>query len=549
MAPQHPTSRLADLAWISALWIVLVLLVWPAGDFPLNDDWSYAAAVRSLVEGGELELTGWTSMPLVAQVWLGGAVCKVFGFSFEALRLLSIVLGWLGLLATYALLREVGLDSAPARLGTILVAANPIYLNLACTFMTDVPFYAAAMGSLWWFARGLARESGASVALGTAAAGFATLIRQLGLAIPVAWALAAVLRARGARRGGADWLVALGPALLVGAVFVAFNVWLRGSHGVPELYWQKSSELARILTQEPVRFLARWPARLLAVFVYLGVFLFPVLVLVGRGGLRRRWPWVTVVTAGLLAGLAAGGKRMPLFGNVLFDLGVGPVTLRDPFIVSSGAWPQAPELLWWAVTAAGAFGAAMILVGSWRIARRNGRLSPRFWLVVGFSVVYMLPFSASNAFDRYLLPMLPPVLAAVFLGGHRWPAGRGARAWMVAWLLASAAIAVAGTRDYFAWNRARWAALDEAALAGVSPARIDGGFEFNGLHLYRESFTPPEERSWWWVEDDEYVVSLAPQAGYTEVGRHPFRRWLPPGRGHVLLLRRTETRSGEATAE
>src|SRR5712692_3184073 len=56
---------------VSCVWLLMVLLVNPAGEFPLNDDWSYSRAVQSLVEHGRLELTGFTSMPLIAQVLWG----------------------------------------------------------------------------------------------------------------------------------------------------------------------------------------------------------------------------------------------------------------------------------------------------------------------------------------------------------------------------------------------------------------------------------------------------------------------------------------------
>jgi hypothetical protein len=49
------------------------------------DDWSYARAVQSLIQNGRLELTGFTSMPLIAHVFWGALFCFPFGFSFTAL--------------------------------------------------------------------------------------------------------------------------------------------------------------------------------------------------------------------------------------------------------------------------------------------------------------------------------------------------------------------------------------------------------------------------------------------------------------------------------
>src|SRR5512133_1644077 len=107
----------------------MVLVANPAGGFPLNDDWSYSRAVLSLVEHGRLELTGFTSMPLIAQVLWGALFCLPFGFSFLALRVSTIVLGLIGILAIYQLFEEMKAKRAIALFGTAVVAANPLYFQ------------------------------------------------------------------------------------------------------------------------------------------------------------------------------------------------------------------------------------------------------------------------------------------------------------------------------------------------------------------------------------------------------------------------------------
>ena len=86
------TSALAIIT-VSGVWLFMVLLANPVGEFPLNDDWSYSRAVQNLIEHGRLELTGFTSMPLIAQVFWGALFCLPFGFSFTALRFYGEVWG------------------------------------------------------------------------------------------------------------------------------------------------------------------------------------------------------------------------------------------------------------------------------------------------------------------------------------------------------------------------------------------------------------------------------------------------------------------------
>ena len=86
-APVIPES--ADrraLIFLAVLWLAVIAVVNPTGDFPINDDWSYGLAVRSLISRHAWRPTDFTSMPLVAQALWGSLFCLPFGFSFTALR-------------------------------------------------------------------------------------------------------------------------------------------------------------------------------------------------------------------------------------------------------------------------------------------------------------------------------------------------------------------------------------------------------------------------------------------------------------------------------
>jgi hypothetical protein len=74
----------------SCVWLLMVLLVNPAGELLLNDDWSSSRTVPSLVEHGRLECTGFTSRPLIAQVLWSALFCLPFGFSSTALRVSTL---------------------------------------------------------------------------------------------------------------------------------------------------------------------------------------------------------------------------------------------------------------------------------------------------------------------------------------------------------------------------------------------------------------------------------------------------------------------------
>ena len=112
-------------------------------------------------------------------------------------------------------------------------------------------------------------------------------------------------------------------------------------------------------------------------------------------------------------------------------------------------------------------------------------------------------------------------------------------------LLASAALLVTwlafdtiALHDYFAFSRARWAAVDAVRAAGTSGDDLDGGFEVNGLLSYHPEKPFVEKEAWFLPKTRPPVMlSLGPVDGYSPAASYEFRRWLPPGSGVVYVLK------------
>jgi len=529
--------------WLLGLgWLAAIAVVDPRGEFPLNDDWAYAHPVRQLLETGFPELSGWTVPTLVAQVAWGALFCLPAGFSFEALRAAGLVAGGLGVLATDRLLREAGASPGRAFAGAALLAANPLYFNLSHTFMTDVPFTAASVGAAWLGLRWLRTGRDPALLGFVAATAVALLVRQLALALPLAAALVA-LRDRATRR----WAGL--PVLAAVAVLLAHAAWVRTTQPVTGMQDLPVREALALWQRDAPAYAALVLGRVASVSLYLGLCAAPALLLVPRARPWRR-PDLGVATAAgaLLAAALATGGLLPRLPNVWFDLGLGPATLRDHYLLGRPSWPSAGAGTWAVLTAiAWAGGVALAARASAALAGLRARdpvdatRQRTGALALATLGLYVPVIAAVSLGDRYLLFALPFVLLVVVATGTRPIARPGLRTVAaVALLLASAGFAVAGTHDYLAWNRARWAALERLEREGIGAERIDGGFEYNGLRRYRYPFRPRPGRSWWWVDDDEYVVAFGPLPGYDERFALPFRRWLPPGEGKVAVLQRRD---------
>jgi len=77
---------------LAGTWLLLWLVMQPAGNTPFNDDWAYAFAARSIAETGQFRLTGFSAPNLIAQAYWGALFCLPFGFSFTALHASTLAL-------------------------------------------------------------------------------------------------------------------------------------------------------------------------------------------------------------------------------------------------------------------------------------------------------------------------------------------------------------------------------------------------------------------------------------------------------------------------
>ncbi|MCF6291491.1 MAG: glycosyltransferase family 39 protein [Desulfobacterales bacterium] len=550
----------APVFLLCCLWLVMVVAVNPVGDFPLNDDWSYGETVRILIEEGRFHLTGWVSMPLIAQVGWGALFCLPTGFSFTSLRLSTLVLGLAGVITVYMLLRECSASRNEALFGAALLAVNPLYLNLSNTFMTDVPFLATAMLALLSLIRGIRSGKTAYLWTGVFFSVLATMIRQLGLVVPLSFAVGYLLR-NGVN--GRNLLKAFAPLAVTVAALLAYETFIKSTIGLPDLYHLKSGLLVRsLLSFEPALILttAQYLGELL---VYLGLFLLPfTFVSPGRHEMRSPpgeqmiFPVIAISLAGAITALLAGlGILMPLQGNILHRAGLGPVRLYDVATLGLRHPATLPETTWLIITFLGITGiirfVLFFLLPGKKLTNDIGsgrREKWLIWMLVSACLIYAVPICITGFFDRYILFMVPLVAMLLVLLRRNTGLDRAPVIPVTSILLlfAIGGFSVAGTHDYLAWNRARWLGLAELTEGKGIPAElIDGGFEFNGLYAYDAGFTPvtgPDghELSWWWVRRADYIISMGPVPGYAEVARYPFPRWLPPGEGTVFVQHRQE---------
>lgn len=232
---------------------------------------------------------------------------------------------------------------------------------------------------------------------------------------------------------------------------------------------------------------------------------------------------------------------MPLIPSQVALDGLGPALERPPLT----------HLLWrgWSLlTWLSCVSLLATLHMSWRLWQQL-RLAQTSWsergcaaLLVAFTSIYMLPLLGINThFDRYVLPCGIAALGLLCMtsAGLQWRRSYAALAGCC--VLAGTLFAGAVAHDYFALQRVRWQLLDWLVVEqGISPRRIQGGFEFNGWALFDARQLKPGAKGWW-VHDDEFLVGISPRPGYALMQARQIPVWLPFSPSQLQVLQRLPT--------
>lgn len=527
---------------------LLLLAAWPFGATRVNDDWQMYLSAFRFAREGEVFIPNYSAMGMVGWTVPVGALLGLVGESFLLPRLLTMATIPLTGLFAYLAAREWRVGRGDALLVSIAVSTSPVLFWLSTSFMTDAPWHCAWVGAIWLWSRALRTGRLLDWVGGAALVAWASWVRIPVVALPLAATCALLWCGSRVRRGSGVWASVTG-SFVLGAV--AFSLWYRWGHGPTDAYGYKSEFSIELMASYA-------PGALFATVVYAGVFLFPLLPLVWPAERsERRAALGCGAVAGALAlaqakfGFLTGvTKSMPYLMNVLYDLGLGPLTLTDTAREGGPPPVDLPGLVQVGVgVGAAALGGALVCL----LVRRTWgavteRRSPQVVLVAGALVLYAgaaILFSKPRAplFDRYLVALALP--AALLLlrpspDPDSAPVSRGRRMWAAVLVAVVALFSVAGTWDYHRFNDARFRLGRRALELTGDTTRVDAGAEFNLFHNYQLSHTGQfEHPQWWkgWLAYPEYVVATREREGFEVVDREPLFNLVGLHRWDLLLLR------------
>ncbi|MFL6451845.1 MAG: ArnT family glycosyltransferase [Bryobacteraceae bacterium] len=117
--------------------IASIVIANPFVDSSFNDDWSYSDTALKLAQTGRIHYNGWGSPTILFQSAWAALFIRLYGFSFDLLRVIAIPFSVGFVCLTYFLGRRLGLHREFAGFAALTVGVSPLFVPLAASFMTE----------------------------------------------------------------------------------------------------------------------------------------------------------------------------------------------------------------------------------------------------------------------------------------------------------------------------------------------------------------------------------------------------------------------------
>ena len=465
------------------LFAVCFLVSWPVAEMGFNDDWSYIKSAQVFAQTGHLVYNGWATAMLGWQIAWGALFVRIFGFSFTAVKISTLPIAMGALLLFHIIQNRFGISPRNAVIGTLTLGLSPMFMPLAASYMTDVPGLFVELLCLYLCQRAVAASTRKAAIAWLSCAAASSLVG--GTARQIAWlGVLVMVPATG-------WFLRKRRGVLLSSSFL----WAGGFMGVLWCsHWfaaQPYSIPERIPNLRSLHLLD--PAEplflILSEILCLMLMVFPVLVGWLPAIRRAKMPDVLLITYTLLIWAVyqlLSKSALPWIGNIIL---LEFSSERD----ATAVWSFQHFSLPFAARFVGSLlviAAALVFLAIAHLKFRHvdtprflARRDAAFWLLGPFMLSYLvllLPRALlADILDRYALGLLPFAIIIFSRLYQDWVA-RDLPVICVFTVALYAVLGIAGTHDWFAWQRARLEAINEVRATGVRRTEIQGGLEYDG---------------------------------------------------------------------
>jgi hypothetical protein len=526
----------------------IIVFVNPLGNFPLNDDWHYAYPVKTLIENGEYQLHSYFSPNIFLQVIWGYLFCLIPNeFSFTYLRFSTLVTAFFCGFVFFQIIRsQKNCSFYESLFLTIFFVFNPLFFSLSFSFMTDVPFLLLCLTSIFFYKKYLEKEKTQFRILGGSLAIAALFIRQPGVLILIAaeFSIFLIYFFDKIKRDDSIATIFRNKKIfgfvfsILSGMLVYFFIenYLKFWLNTDEYYISVGGEYLNTLKEDPSLFIFQFAKRSLMTVFYMGLFCFPLISIffekIREVQLHQKWIFIVLVLFNLSVTylLFKNEFIFPFGGNVFYNLGLGPVLLKDIYVLNLPVGFEIPNYIFISLGfICQILGCYIFLFFGKRIIRAFQKpLEHKFFLMlVLINILYLGAMMIFSYFDRYLLLLFVSILVIIYneKSKKRFYQYRS----LVILTILFGYFSMVATKDYLTWNRVSHVAYEKLISSGIVKEKIDAGLSRNGF----EGTLPEIEKT------HEYVLSFNDLQNYEQIESITFYRWLFLQEDQLLILKKS----------
>lgn len=349
--------------------------------------------------------------------------------------------------------------------------------------------------------------------MGSVIASCAFLTRQLGIMIPVGISLYYLYQ----RQHSFVKIIKISliPVLVTILYFFWFN-YIHHSNWANQ-YYVLGSTLKHVLNFRT--FLKDIFLRSYGALIYIGLFLLPI----GAAISNIKCSRFTLIKKICLSLIGTSFiifviffKFLPYFDNTLHYYGLGTITVIDGIYYKKIGFISS-RIFWCILTVLSVYVIIKILYCLFANQNNeNKHINSMLLYIIPWILMHLMSFLGMRYFDRYLLVLLPP---AIFLGLTLVPSQKIRQILPNIVLAAIILFSLFATRDYFAWNNAKWKLGSQAERYGIPREKVSNGFDWTGSLIYEKNMgllksqKPVKEIGewdWLYINDFEAIVSYSP---------------------------------------
>jgi len=521
------------------IFLIVEVIINPIGEFCLNDDWAYAASVKTLLSKGVFEIGSWPAMTLYAHVLWGFVFVKLFGFSFTVLRFSILVLSFVTLCITERLFFQMTKNKIYSLFIALLLLFNPLFLSLSNSYMTDISFLCFFTISIYSFYLFCITEQFKYLIIGFSISLVTIFIRQLGIVIPLGFLFLTFFMSlyeqkwRKIMFTSSLFFVAILTVLFLFEKHVAIS--LDDTAAFQGLFFSK-----RHLDFNFINILEKLYVRLGLMMLYAGLALFPILIPKGVDiWLKfKETSIASKIIAFIFLVLMVLVFHYYPCGNYLYNCGLGLETTIDVMDLDKNREHTHFDILFLLIKCISVLGNILLMMTLFNFPKSINSfktfLSQNTFLVfcVFTAFLYQILITASASFfDRYSLCFF--ILCLIVISLKNQYIHRFSKATIII-LIFYAAFSILSIKDYFNYNKAKTELINNLAITkNVIPKNINGGFEYNMWHLYTTSSTCN-----WEDKYKEYVLSFSKIEGYSDINHYSYQRYIPYKIDTIFVLKK-----------